>query len=151
MLGVLQPAASLSQDEVVFRADLGGIGECRRTPNLSFQPPTLPFDRKMKTEEVLEALAKDGAPLRLDDLPKLGSPILGDAEHSQNFLPLPLPLPLDCLPPPAPPLAGPHVFEEDEDGSEKQSILVWPGFLQKLQTCSRWQSRPLLQPFAELY
>jgi len=133
MLGVLQPATSMSHDEVVICAELGGIGECRRTPNLSFQPPTLPFDRKMKTEDVLEALAKDGATLRLDDLPTLGSPILGDDEHSQNFLPLPLPLPLDCLPPPAPPLAGPHVFEEDEDGSVKQSSLEWPGFLQTRQ------------------
>ena len=145
MLGVLQPAASMSQDEVVFCAEKGGIEECRRTPNLSFQPPTLPFDRKMKTEEVLEALAKDGATLRLDDLPTLGSPSLGDAEHSQYFLPF-LPLP---LPPSALPLAGPH-FEDDEDGSEKQSVLEWPGFLQKLQTCSRWQLS-FLQPFAGLY
>ena len=103
----------------------------------------------MKTEDVLEALANDGATLRLDDLPTLGSPILGDAEHSQNFLPLPLPLPLCGLPPSALPLAGPQVFEEDEDGSEKQSVLEWPGFLQKLHECSRGQSF-LLQPFAEL-
>ena len=133
MLGVLQPATSMSPDVVALCAELSGRAECRRTPNLSFQPPTLPFDRKMKKEDVLEALAKDGATLRLDDLPTLGSPRLGDAEHSQNFLPLPLPLPLCGLPPPAPPLAGPQVFEEDEDGSEKQSILEWPGFLQKLQ------------------
>ena len=43
----------------------------------------------MKTEDVLEALANDGATLRLADLPTLGSPSLGDAEHSQYFLPLP--------------------------------------------------------------
>ena len=104
----------------------------------------------MRTEDVLEALAKDGATLRLADLPTLGSPRMGDAEHSQYFLPLPLPLSFLPLPPPAPPLAGPQVFEEDEEGSEKQSILEWPGFLQKLQTCSRLQS-VLLQPFAELY
>ena len=150
MLGVLLPATRMSPIVVAFRAELSGSTECRRTPNLSFQPPTLPLERRMKTEDALEALAKDGATLRLDDLPTLGSPILGDDEHSQNFLPLPLPLPLDGLPPPAPPLAGPQVFEEDEDGSEKQSVLEWPGFLQKLQACSRWHLS-FLQPFAELY
>ena len=87
----------------------------------------------MKTEDVLEALANDGATLRLADLPTLGSPSLGDAEHSQYFAPLPLPFSFLPLPPPAPPLGAPQVFEEDEDGSEKQLILVWPGFLQKEQ------------------
>ena len=99
-------------------AELAGRTECRRTPNLSFHPPTLPLARWIKKEDALEALAKDGAPLRLDDLPNVGSPTLGDEEHSQCFLPLPLPLPLNGLPPPAPPLAGPQVLDEDEDGSE---------------------------------
>ena len=129
MLGALQPATSMSPDVVALRAELTGRAECRRTPNLSFQQPTLPLERRMNTEDALEALAKDGATVRLDDLPTVGSPTLGDEEHSQCFLPLPLPLPLDGLPP----LAGPQVFDEDEDGSEKQSILEWPGLWQKLQ------------------
>ena len=150
MLSVLLPATRRSPAVVDIRAELAGRTECRKTPNLSFHPPTVPLARWIKKEDALEALAKDGATLRLDDLPPLGSPSLGDDEHSHCFLPLPLPLPLDVLPPPAPPLAGPQVFEEDEDGSEKQSILEWPGLWQKLQACSRWQSL-LSQPFAELY
>jgi len=114
----------------------------------------------MKTEDVLEDLANEGATVRLAGLPTLGFPNLGDAEpqrsrgraHSQCcFLPLPPPLPLFFLPLPSPdpPLAEPH-FDEEEDGSEKQLSLVWPGFLQKLHACSRLQS-VLLQPLAELY
>ena len=72
----------------------------------------------MKTEDVLEALAKDGATLRLADLPTLGSPRMGDAEHSQYFF-WPLPLPLSFLPLLSPPpLGAPHVFDEEEDGFE---------------------------------
>jgi len=80
-----------------------------------------------------------------------GLPILGRAHSQCCFLPLPPPLPLFFLPLPSPdpPLAEPH-FDEEEDGSEKQLSLVWPGFLQKLHACSRLQS-VLLQPLAELY
>jgi len=140
MLGVLLPATRMSPTVVALRAELAmlsrtgdpgpgspaadedlvelaGRTECRRTPNLSFHPPTLPLARWIKKEDALEALAKEGAPLRLYDLPNVGSPNLGDEEHSQCFLPLPLPLPLNGLPPPAPPLADPQVLEEDDDGS----------------------------------
>jgi len=72
----------------------------------------------MKTEDVLEALAKEGATLRLADLPNLGSPRMGDAEHSQYFF-WPLPLPFSFLPLPSPPPLGvPHDFDGDWPGIE---------------------------------
>ena len=173
MLGVLLPATRMSPTVVALRAELAmlsrtgdpgpgspaadedlvelaGRTECRRTPNLSFHPPTLPLARWIKKEDALEALAKEGTRLRLSDLPSVGSPSLGDEEHSQYFLPLPLPLPLNGLPSPLPPFGGPQVFEDEADGFEKQLSLLWPGFWQKLQLCSRGQSL-LLHPFGVLY
>ena len=113
----------------------------------------------MKTEEVLEDLAKEGATVRLADLPTLRFPKMGDAEtrrsrgraHSQCcFLPLPPPLPFCFLAlPPSEPLGAPHVFDEEEEGFCQQLVFEWPGFLQTLQICS-WLHSVLLQPFAEL-
>ena len=160
MLSVLLPATRRSPAVVDIRAELAGRTECRKTPNLSFHPPTVPLARWIKKEDALEALAKEGTRLRLSalpraspesrealqlysgrpnsgfwlpqvwalDAPSVGSPILGDEEHSQYFLPLPLPLPLPVLPSPLPPFGGPQVFEDEADGFEKQLSLLWPGF-----------------------
>jgi len=226
MLSVLVPATRMSPTVVDLRAELAGRTECRRTPNLSFHPPTLPLARWIKKEDALEALAKEGTRLRLSDLPRaspesrealklqsgrpkvgfwpsqvwalaapslgsgfpkvgiwpsrvrvlaapslgscrpkfgfwlpqvwaldapsVGSPILRDEDHSQYFLPLPLPLPLNGLPSPLPPFGGPQVFEDEESGFAKQLSLLWPGFWQKLQLCSIWQSL-LPHPFGVFY